>query len=93
MHYLSVLGHTLQTKNKLELAVLKHLQGIDRLLVSAEYLAQHKRTISHSVFSLNIDHPRCKKVECNWWQPSYGTGKDWVLELPFAKMWFYAEKV
>jgi hypothetical protein len=91
MHYLTVLGHTLQTKNKLEKAVLKHLQHIDRTLINAEDLARFKRTLTQNAAGFNAEYPRCKPVKLDWDKDE--AKNDIILRTNFATFYLYAEKV
>jgi hypothetical protein len=93
MHYLTVLGHTLQTKNKLELAILCYLHDdVNRKLIKDYDLADFKKQVGNKVSALHAQHPRCKPVELGWWQPIAGKGKDWGLNLSFLSFTLYAEK-
>jgi hypothetical protein len=91
MHFLTVLGHTLQTKNKLEQAVLKHLQGYSRTLINHINLARHKRTLIQNVAGFNAEYPRCKPIILDW-STGHECKLDVILRTNFATFYFYAEK-
>jgi hypothetical protein len=91
MHYLSYLGHTLQTKNKLELSILRTLENTaNRDLIPEPDLKQYKSEILNMVAVRNSLYPRCKPVEVSWWQPNAGKSKDWVLNFTFTAFHLYA---
>jgi hypothetical protein len=93
MHFLTVLGHTLQTKNKLELAVLRYLQDeVNRKLIKDYDVPDFKKQVRNKVEALQNEHPRCKPVMLDWYQPNSGKNDDWVLHTSFLQFTMYAEK-
>jgi hypothetical protein len=92
MHYLIVQGHTLQTKNRLELDALNWIRhDLDRTLFKKEDLPAIKKRINNQLAALNESHTRCKPLELKWWQPSNTAGSDWRMDLPFVTVYFYAQ--
>jgi hypothetical protein len=91
MHYLIVVGHTLQTKNRLERDVLEWLEKkIDRTLFKTYDLGDVKKRIASQVELLNQTHARCKPLREDWYQDR--PSKDWILRFPFVTVHFYAQR-
>jgi hypothetical protein len=94
MHYLIVLGHTLQTKNRLELDAYNWLRhDLDRTLIKKEELENMKKQVANQITALSESHSRCKPLRYDWYKNNnHKLTTDWVLNLTFATVHFYAQK-
>jgi len=91
MKYLTLNGHQLMTKNKLQSAVQDYLKGIDRLLLSdqATFL-KHRQRILEVIEGFNQQHSRCKPIEASWFQINKN---DWLLSgVGFSNFMIYHVK-
>jgi hypothetical protein len=95
MHYLIVQGHTLQTKNRLELDAYNWIRhDLDRTLIKKDDLAATKAQIVKQIVALSESHSRCKPLQYEWYKNyNHITNTiDWQLSLTFATIHFYAQK-
>lgn len=75
-HYMFMIGHMSQTKNKLEKSVLDFITSIDRSLIQASEVEKFKDDFVKKIEDLNKEHPRCRPIEITF---NHGFNKEDIM--------------
>lgn len=75
MNYLTCIGMTYSTKNKLEKEVADHFKSLDRKIVKGHELDMFKANLNWDIYNLNQKHARCLPVKVDF-EPGRSGSKD-----------------
>lgn len=78
IYYLAIITMRYCTKNKLQEAITKYIDSLDRKLIPDSELKMFKHNVKCSIKSLVLQHPKCKPINPIWWNDNDG---DWHLSL------------